>query len=97
MHSITLPREANIAAINSQIAAATPGSIISLHYTPTSVNVTIPNIKPQDWSNDQSLLLGDVVIPLKLSKRTQSLKRSDGKNDNYHDFGYSLAFFGYIS
>jgi len=52
----------------------------------------ILNIKPQDWSNDQSLLLGDVVIPLKLSKRTQSLKRSDGKNVKNHDFGYSLAF-----
>jgi len=93
LHSLTLPREANIAAINSEISAATPGSFISLHCTPTSVNVTIPNIKPQDWSNDQSILLGDVVILLKLNKRTQSLKRSDGKNVKYYDLGYSLAFF----
>jgi len=47
LHSITLPQDANIATINSEIEGATPGSIISLHCTPTSVNVIIPNIKPK--------------------------------------------------
>ena len=67
LHSLLLPHDANIGAINAQNATATPGSIIALDCTPTTVNVTIPNISINDWSDSQSLVPGEVVIPLKLS------------------------------
>ena len=90
LHSLTLAHEANVAAINSQIAIALPGSIICLEYPPTSVNVIVSSL--DNWPNSQSLVQSNAVIPLKNSRRPQSLTRSDGKRVTYHDYGYSLAF-----
>ena len=44
LHSITLPREANISDIEAEISSALPGTIISLPCAPTSVNVIVPHI-----------------------------------------------------
>ena len=90
LHSLTLAHETNVAAINSQIELALPGSIISLDYAPTSVNVIVSSL--DNWPYSQSLVEGYAVIPLKNSRRPQSLTRSDGKRVTYHDYGYSLAF-----
>ena len=90
LHSLTLPCLANMEAIRAKTINECPGTVIPLGCIPLSVNVRVSNINADSWSEQKTLISGDVVIPLKVSKRQQMLTRADGKRVRYHDFGFSI-------
>ena len=76
LHSLGFPtsEDDNDAAnltfqIRQQIANASGGSVVTLQVPPLTINITIVNASAADWPDDQTLVEGDVVIPVFRAKK----------------------------
>jgi len=86
LHSLSfgdkVPAE-DIAIIERRINSASPGERVHLDFPPTFVNVQLTPQLTENWSNDQSLIPGEAVIPVGLvsnrSIQTVDIAQPNGK------------------
>jgi hypothetical protein len=97
LHSITLCPDDDPEEVNNRIRNASPGDFVDIP-PPLSVNVKCNTVDATKWSDEHTLVPGQVVIPL-ISQSHQNNKIEFGNNgviirykSYMHELGFALTF-----
>ena len=91
LHSLTLNPDDQPETYANAIADARPGQIVTIP-CPFSVNVSVPSVDASTWNPINTLVPGQVVIPLQLKNPRKNILSIASYNLPYKSHLYDLAF-----
>ena len=91
LHSITLCPDDDPDTYRQLINDALPGEVITIP-TPAMINVRVPSADPSKWPLNETLVPGEVVIPLPLDSHRDNCVSLDETKISFKSFIYEVAF-----
>jgi len=91
LHSLTLNPSSQHNVFWNLVASSHGGEMIQLKEPPLSVNVKVSNVSALSWPANETLVSGEVVIPIQSNADPEILKVKHG-SFKYYAYGYELAY-----